>query len=126
MSPERVARVREMAAAGTQDRVIAEELGVSWRTVLRARQRHGIPSTWQPKRAPCGSPGPYKRGCRCQICRKANLARLTAAKADRYARQAAGTAVFTHGAGGYTNWGCRCDTCSAGHKAEYEARQAAL
>ncbi|MFE2021330.1 hypothetical protein ACFW9O_25110 [Streptomyces sp. NPDC059499] len=119
-----------MAAAGAPDRAIGEELGVSWRTVLRARQRHGIPSTWQPKKASCGAPGPYKRGCRCQICRQANLARLAAGKADRFARRAAGTAVFTHGSSGYRNWGCRCVTCSAGHKAacraEYEARQAAL
>ncbi|MFJ2701859.1 hypothetical protein ACIO3R_01505 [Streptomyces sp. NPDC087428] len=127
MSPERVDRVRVLAAAGLQDRLIAEELGVSWRTVLRARARHGIPSTWRPPVSGCGTPGAYKRGCRCKKCRAGNVARLNAAKTDRYARRAAGTAQFTHGANAYGNWDCRCDTCSREHStvgaAQHQARK---
>lgn len=129
MSPEQVARVREMAAAGMSDRVTGEELGVSWRTVLRARQRHDIPSTWRPETAQCGARGAYKRGCRCTKCREGDRARRAADKADRYARRAAGTAEFTHGTSGYRNWGCRCVTCTTDHKAacqaEYAVRKAA-
>lgn len=117
MSPERVARVREMAAAGAPDRVIGEELGVSWRTVLRARKLHGIPSTWRPERSPCGTSGPYKRGCRCTECLQGAAVRQAAGKADRYARRAAGTAEFTHGASAYRNWGCRCGVCTDEHNA---------
>ncbi|MFJ6438511.1 hypothetical protein [Streptomyces sp. NPDC091416] len=128
MTPEHVDRVREMAAAGQSDRAIAEELGMSWRTVLRARNRHGIPSTWAPALRGCGTWGAYRRGCRCEKCRTHHAAGLAASKADRYARRAAGTAVFTHGANAYKNWGCRCDVCSkdasAVNKAQHKARRA--
>lgn len=128
MSPEYVDRVREMAGAGASDRAIAEALGVSWRTVLRARARHGIPSTWQPKLSGCGTWGAYKRGCRCEKCRTHHTARLAAGKADRYARRAAGTAQFTHGANAYKNWGCRCTICSQAaskvNAAQHAARRA--
>ncbi|MFJ8863642.1 hypothetical protein ACIRD8_35145 [Streptomyces sp. NPDC102451] len=122
MSPEQVDRVREMAAAGVPDTVIGAELGVHARTVLRARQRHDIPSTWQPISAGCGSAARYKAGCRCAACRAQHTARLRAAKAERYARREAGLAVFTHGASAYTNWGCRCPICRAEHGARMTAR----
>ncbi|MFD7860951.1 hypothetical protein [Streptomyces sp. NPDC059783] len=127
MTPAQVDRVRELAAAGRSDREVAEDLGVSWRTVLRARTRHGIPSAWTPTLSGCGSAGAYKRGCRCPVCRTAHSARLAAGRADRYARRAAGTATFTHGASAYKNWGCRCSVCCrAGHldNAQYRARRA--
>ncbi|MGW1127485.1 hypothetical protein [Streptomyces sp. NPDC002526] len=123
MSPDRVARVRELAAAGQSDATIARELGVVPRTVLRARQAHNIPSTWRPTRTgpEHGAPAPYKRGCRCGRCRADHSARLAAAKADRYARWAAGEVEITHGASAYGNWGCRCPTCTRGHSARMAA-----
>lgn len=29
--------------------------------------------------------------------------------------------AFTHGASGYNNYGCKCDTCRAGHAAKMRA-----
>lgn len=115
---EKVQQALRMAAAGASDGAIAAELHVSARTVIRIRQRHNMPSSWQPDRAPCGSPGRYKAGCRCTTCRAGNIERLRAQKVDRYARRAAGIAVFTHGASAYGNWGCRCAVCTAAHGAK--------
>lgn len=124
MSPEQVARVREMATTGASDSEIGAELGVHARTVLRIRQQHGIPSAWQPERKPCGTAASYLRGCRCQVCRRANAARMAARRTAMRARRAAGTAEFEHGASGYNNWGCRCQICCEGHAARMTANKA--
>lgn len=117
--PELVSRALEMAAKGSPDSETAAAIGVSARTVLRIRQRHGAPSLWRAeKTASCGSPGRYKAGCRCEVCRQGNTARLRAAKKERYARHRAGLAVFTHGASAYGNWGCRCPVCTKAHGAK--------
>lgn len=117
-----MARVRELTAAGQSDATIARELGVSWRTVLRARQAHNIPTAYAPKEAAHGGTRRYRtRGCRCDVCRAGNAARQAAAKARRYARRAAGAATFTHGASAYGNWGCRCPTCTREHSARSAA-----
>lgn len=121
-SPELVARTLELAAAGASDTTIATTIGVSARTVIRIRQRHNVPSSWKPNSAGCGSSGRYRAGCRCTTCRAGNTDRLRAAKAERYARREAGTAVFTHGASAYGNWGCRCPVCTSGHGSKMAAR----
>ncbi|MFJ8883634.1 helix-turn-helix domain-containing protein [Streptomyces sp. NPDC102402] len=112
---ELVTRALEMAAAGSSDSEVAAAIGVSSRTVIRIRQRHGVPSTWQPETALCGSPGRYKAGCRCPVCCKAHGARLRTAKAARYARRSEGFTGFAHGASAYSNWGCRCPICTTAH-----------
>ncbi|MFF3034651.1 helix-turn-helix domain-containing protein [Streptomyces rubiginosohelvolus] len=122
---ERLAVVREMAGRAEPDTVIAEKLGVHPRTVLRIRQRNGIPSLWQQPgpQAGCGSPAQYKvRGCRCPVCVAAQTARMAAARRDRTARR--DTATFKHGANGYSNWNCRCPTCKT-ESAAAAARQKA-
>lgn len=125
----KIRQVLELAAAGASDSVIGLALGVHARTVLRIRQRHNVPSSWRPTRtAACGSPGAYRRGCRCQVCRAGHAARTRAAKASRRERLATGTATFKHGSSAYRNWGCRCETCrnenAATHKA-WRTRRAA-
>lgn len=51
---------------------------------------------------------------RAQVQRGSRLSRL--ARRD--------TAYFKHGASGYSNWGCRCDVCTAAHSAKMRrARQ---
>ncbi|MFJ3705055.1 MULTISPECIES: helix-turn-helix domain-containing protein [unclassified Streptomyces] len=120
--PEDVARALEMAAAGASDREIGAALDVSARTVIRIRQRHDMPSSWAPVRTPCGSPGRYKAGCRCDTCRAGHRDRLRVKKTERYARHKAGLAVFTHGASAYGNWGCRCQVCTREHAAKMAAQ----
>ncbi|WP_159622692.1 helix-turn-helix domain-containing protein [Ruania rhizosphaerae] len=44
---DRVEQVRHLTAEGRTDREIAHELGVTDRTVLRIRQRNGIPTQWE-------------------------------------------------------------------------------
>jgi hypothetical protein len=121
VTPEHVARVRELTAAGQSDATIARELGVSWRTVFRARQAHNIPTTYTPPEAAHGGTRKYRRGCRCGICRKGHAERQAAGKTRRNARLAAGEAGFVHGASAYGNWGCRCPVCSSEHRARMAA-----
>lgn len=71
-----------LAAAGLSDPQIADALAVSARTVLRARRRHGIASTWSRPAPLCGTLAAYRRGCRCRPCRAANVAHWR-----RYARR---------------------------------------
>ncbi|MFE1731608.1 hypothetical protein ACFW6X_15815 [Streptomyces bacillaris] len=109
---EQLAVVRERAAQGVADTVIAQELGVHPRTVLRVRQRNNIPSRWEPPApsAGCGTPSQYRRrGCRCEVCVTAHNARHAQGRRNRIARR--DTATFEHGINGYSNWNCRCDVC---------------
>lgn len=68
----------------------------------------------------------YKRGCRCDGCRKANRERHAATIADLRARARAGDGAVPHGtAGAYDNWGCRCAACTASKQARNAAYRAA-
>ena len=116
-SPEKVARILELAAAGMSDTAIGRTVGLSSRTVLRIRQRYHLPTNWRWPEPQHGTPIRYRKGCRCPECRQAHSARLAAGRADRLARMAAGTATFKHGASGYQNWGCRCDICTRANRA---------
>ncbi|MFD7111468.1 hypothetical protein ACFWAF_14865 [Streptomyces microflavus] len=123
---EQLAVVRERAGQGIADTVIAEELGVHPRTVLRIRQRHDIPSLWQQPSpsAGCGSVAQYqKRGCRCTVCVAAHNARHVEGRRGRVARR--DTATFVHGVNGYRNWNCRCAECKAGASAASARERAA-
>jgi hypothetical protein len=66
--------LRRLAGAGLSDAAIAAALGKSARTILRWRQRLGIPSSWAPARAECGTASGYAAGCRCAPCKAANVA----------------------------------------------------
>lgn len=59
---------------GLSDPEIADRLGVSARTVLRWRQRDGLPSLYARPVAPHGTEARYRARCRCSPCRAANAA----------------------------------------------------
>lgn len=123
---EQLAVVRERAGRGIPDTVIAKELGVHPRTVLRIRQRNNIPSLWQPPApwAGCGSVAQYRsRGCRCEVCVTAHNARHAQGRRDRVARR--DTADFAHGVNGYSNWNCRCPVCTSAFAAAAARQKAA-
>lgn len=65
--------LRRLAGDGLSDPAIAAVLGRSARTILRWRQRWGIPSSWAPARAECGTESAYAAGCHCPACRAANV-----------------------------------------------------
>ena len=71
MTPVLPAYVR----AGLSDAEIADELGVSPRTVRRWRAAAGLSSSWTPTPPQHGTPARYRRGCRCTPCRGAQAAR---------------------------------------------------
>ena len=56
-----------------------------------------------------GTTGGYRRGCRCDECRRAS--------AEARARHRRRPNVKVHGANGYSN-GCRCDICREGQMAK--------
>jgi hypothetical protein len=64
----------ELVEAGMSDPEIADVLGVTPRTVLRRRQRAGLPSRWTPTPPAHGTLGRYRRGCRCKACKAENTA----------------------------------------------------
>ena len=51
----------------------------------------------------------YRAGGRCAECRAANASYQRVLKVSLKARL--GDAEISHGLGGYTNWGCRCEVC---------------
>lgn len=53
----------------------------------------------------------YARGSRDEGCRRAHAEHCAEYKRKRAAR--VGSASFTHGESGYTNWSCRCGVCCA-------------
>lgn len=57
-----VARVRELAAAGLTDRLIAARIGVSREAVRRMRYRHGIPPGRTVRGRHTAAPDPDARG----------------------------------------------------------------
>lgn len=61
-----------------------------------------------------GVNGYNRHACRCVICRQANTDRVADARDRRLRRALANPELIPHGTeGGYTNWGCRCDPCTA-------------
>lgn len=66
--------IREYVAYGMTDPAIARALGVDPRTVLRWRQRLGLPSPYAPPEAEHGNHTRYRKGCRCPKCRAYNRA----------------------------------------------------
>lgn len=63
----------------------------------------------------------YKRGCRCDKCRAANTARHLELRRKRKEKLA--EADITHGASGYINWQCRCETCTDGWRLASRSRE---
>ena len=51
----------------------------------------------------------YKHGCRCPECTKAQRLKQQAIMADLASRP---RDQVPHGRYGYSNWSCRCETCS--------------
>lgn len=81
---------------------------------------HGLASTYR-------SPA-YK--CRCAECREAHRQRFLEENARRAERLAHDPTLAEHGKySTFTNWGCRCDKCTAAQSVEnrrqYERRKAA-
>lgn len=68
-------QLREAAAAGQSDVALATRWGVSARTILRWRKRHGIPSTWAPTAPALHS---NRARCPCADCRQVTRDRLSA------------------------------------------------
>lgn len=66
----------------------------------------------------------YRRGCRCDVCRRANTEKCAEKRRRRAAAVEAGSDRVPHGIGGYVNWGCRCDVCSAAGSAANAAMRA--
>jgi hypothetical protein len=62
----------------------------------------------------------YKKGCRCDDCRRINRERNARIRAALYARP---RDEVPHGWGGYTNWGCRCGTCTQANTEKSRDRQ---
>lgn len=73
-SPHWLPALTRLAGQGWSDARLADRFNVSERTIIRWRQRHGLASQWAPERAPHGSVGRWKTGCRCTPCRAANAA----------------------------------------------------
>lgn len=64
-----------------------------------------------------GTNARYGRGCRCDECRPAASAYYRAGRwRRREARAGAPATGITHGAYGYKNALCRCETCVTGHR----------
>lgn len=58
-----------------------------------------------------GHPNTYKRGCRCNACRKANTDYQRTANARRRANPALADTAGHGRASTYINYGCRCALC---------------
>jgi hypothetical protein len=94
----------------------------AYKTALR--RKRGV----KPKVRGCQSPyGTFERynheRCRCEACVAANTQYVR----DRTKRHlSSGRPAPSHGASGYVNWYCRCETCKqAGSVVNREARQRA-
>lgn len=61
-----------------------------------------------------------EKKCRCEVCVKANTERAMRGRRARIEQRKLGLANFKHGRSGYTNYGCRCETCVE-DKAKYMA-----
>lgn len=58
--------------------------------------------------------------CRGPVCTRAHALATAETRAERraYVRRYGLPDHVEHGASAYTNWGCRCDFCRAGHAEE--------
>ena len=69
---------------------------------------------------PCGTVAAYKRGCRCDDCRRANREHVADVRAGRGRR---GRRVAAqHGSRSKYTAGCRCDACRAAERAYQRER----
>ncbi|WP_242882651.1 hypothetical protein [Actinomadura litoris] len=67
----------------------------------------------------CGRASGYKRGCRCDDCRRAHADVTAAQTRNRLIRAAADPSLIPHGTQtGYINWRCRCEECAAANRAQ--------
>ena len=68
---------------------------------------HGSASTYRnPSRD-------FKPGCRCKKCREANTKRVRVEQQSRAKRLADDPTLAPHGRRStYSNWGCRCKSCT--------------
>jgi 5-methylcytosine-specific restriction endonuclease McrA len=68
----------------------------------------------------CGTTTNYRKGCRCDACRKA-----AAAAATRRRRERRQEGNAPHGTiRGYNDYGCRCEPCKAGYAAYFRGYRA--
>lgn len=91
----------------------ASAVGTSEKTLERYLKQHPDFATQLREARP--KKHNYTGGCRCADCRRRN-----ALTKRRWAERQ--EVVRVHGPGGYTNYGCRCDTCTAAHRADMAAR----
>lgn len=91
--------------------------------VLRLREACGLDDPDEGVEVDHGFNG-YRRGCRCAECREGNRAYRSASRAKRIERSKEDPSLIPHGQSGYTNWNCRCKTCSwAGSVNNRKSRQ---
>jgi len=88
-----------------------------------ARTRRPVTPIELPPGLAHGTIEAYRAGCSCEPCRAANRADSRARRAER---RATPFELIPHGEGGYSNYGCHCETClAAGSKRNadhYDAR----
>lgn len=74
------------------------------------------------KRGEHGKSHTYRHGCRCLLCRRANTEKVAANSRARAIKLGdLNHPQPEHGtASTYTNWKCRCDTCSAAHRGKMD------
>lgn len=77
----------ELARQGFSDREIERRTGIERRRIARIRREHGIPA-WQPPVPEHGTDARWQRGCPCEPCHTAHLAKK---HAEHARRPAAGT-----------------------------------
>lgn len=83
-------------------------------------QHHKTVDMWVPveaRQAHCGTPAKYRRGCKCDYCKRAHAADAKVHR-DRRARQLQeDPSIAPHGHHStYSNYRCRCDLCVGARK----------
>ncbi len=74
---------------------------------MKLKVTHGA-SAWRSKR------------CRCDVCRLASAALAAAGQKSRVERLKADPSLAPHGSyTTFTNWGCRCEPCTAAKAARW-------
>lgn len=119
ISPELIAKL-----GSASDIAIAKEFGLCVNRVRRARMERGI-QKWRPPYKH-GTRAGYNQGCKCDACRGAHAAHISAFRAKnpdrweaiRQRRRAKVLASAPHEVG-HVSWyafGCRCDGCHKAHR----------